>query len=590
MSIFQALPWHGGEDLVHKVRRYTTKCYDLDNPNVPMLSQQAVRTLGFAPLLAIGAVDSEPRPWTTIWGGEPGHSRPLGQSILGIRTPVAALHDPVVESLVGIRPDGEVVKEQGQGRMVSGLTIDFVSRKRVKLYGRMVAGALSTIQLEDCEALRDSDAQTEIQLVLRIEQSLGVRPLFLERSTTSFSSSSFPSSSHPDTFFISSRQAMNDMDTNFRGGPAGFVRVLSSTTSTTLVWPEFSGNRLYQTLGNLQDTPLAGLCFPDFATGHVLYMTGVTEIVIGDDAADLLPRSNLVVKLTVTAARFVSQGLPFRGEAGEPSPYNPAIRYLRTEKPPTSATSSAPNTAKLLSQTPLTPTISRFRFESSIPTTYTAGQYVTLDLSTHLNQGYNHMNDSDPRSLSDDYIRTFTVSNPPTPPPPSPSQTSEFNITIRRVGPVTNFLFAHGLPSSSRASAQPLEIDVNGFGGDFSVSQPQGEVIGFVAAGVGLTPLLPALRDLDPERATYPVFGKAFKIFIGGRFASLDEDGAARDVAEVVNTGAEVFARRMRAEDLSSGHDGQIRRYYICTGTAMREDVLKWLPDDKETIYEDFNF
>lgn len=157
-----------------------------------MLSQQAVRTLGFAPLLAIGTVDSESRPWTTIWGGEPGLSRPLGQSILGIRTPVAALHDPVVESLVGLKPDGEVVKEQGQGRMVSGLTIDFVSRKRVKLYGRMVAGALSTIQLEDREALRDSDMQTEIQLVLRIEQSLGVRPLFLFRSTTSFPCSPFP--------------------------------------------------------------------------------------------------------------------------------------------------------------------------------------------------------------------------------------------------------------------------------------------------------------------------------------------------------------------------------------------------------------
>lgn len=157
-----------------------------------MLSQQAVRTLGLAPLLAIGTVDSESRPWTTIWGGESGFSRPLGQSILGIRTPVAAHDDPVVESLVGTQPDGEVVKEQGQGRMVSGLTIDFVSRKRVKLYGRMVAGALSTIQLEDCEALGDSDPQTEIQLVIGIEQSLGVRPLFLSRSTTFVSSSPLP--------------------------------------------------------------------------------------------------------------------------------------------------------------------------------------------------------------------------------------------------------------------------------------------------------------------------------------------------------------------------------------------------------------
>lgn len=214
------------------------------------------------------------------------------------------------------------------------------------------------------------------------------------------------------------------------------------------------------------------------------------------------------------------------------------------------------------------------------------------------------MNDSDPRSLNDDYIRTFTVSNPP-----GLTHTSEFDITIRRVGPVTNFLFAHGLPSSSRTSAQALEIDVSGFGGDFSVTQLQGEVIGFIAAGVGITPLLPALGDLDPERVviywalrradvalavdvlkTYPVFGKAFKVFISGRVDGLDRDGAAKDVAEVVDTGAEVFAKRMGADDLSGGHGGQTRRYYLCTNTAMREEVLKWLPDGKETIYEDFNF
>ena len=110
---------------------------------------------------------------------------------------------------------------------------------------------------------------------------------------------------------------MSDMDTNHRGGPPGFVRALSDDTSTTLYWPEYSGNRLYQTLGNLQVTPLAGLCFPDFLTGDVLYVTGTTRILVGSDAADALPRSNLVVKLTVTAARLVTKGLPFQGALGK---------------------------------------------------------------------------------------------------------------------------------------------------------------------------------------------------------------------------------------------------------------------------------
>lgn len=115
-----------------------------------------------------------------------------------------------------------------------------------------------------------------------------------------------------DCMFVASTHGAEDMDTNFRGGPPGFVRLMSNGPSgSVLVYPEYSGNRLYQTLGNFQMTPLAGYFFPDFDTGNALYVTGTPEILIGKDAADLLPRSNLAVKLTVTSARFVEKSLAF---------------------------------------------------------------------------------------------------------------------------------------------------------------------------------------------------------------------------------------------------------------------------------------
>lgn len=168
MAFFQALSWHEGEDWMHKTLHVPS---DLDNPTVPMLTQQAARTLGFAPLLAIGIVDANNRPWTSVWGGKPGFSQPVGQSIIGIRTPVEARYDPVVEALVGTEADGEVRREAAGGRMVGGLTIDLVSRKRVKLYGRMIAGALSTIKNNESGSELKDD--TEIQLVVKVEQSLG---------------------------------------------------------------------------------------------------------------------------------------------------------------------------------------------------------------------------------------------------------------------------------------------------------------------------------------------------------------------------------------------------------------------------------
>lgn len=62
-------------------------------------------------------------------------ARPLGGGIVGIRTRVAGKFDPVVEELVGKDPSNQAVKDEGSRSMVSGLTIDLVSRKRVKMYG-----------------------------------------------------------------------------------------------------------------------------------------------------------------------------------------------------------------------------------------------------------------------------------------------------------------------------------------------------------------------------------------------------------------------------------------------------------------------
>lgn len=197
-----------------------------------------------------------------------------------------------------------------------------------------MAGVLGT---RDDEVTGQNVSIAEIQLVLKIEQSLGNCPKYLNSKHIE------PAASNPvlvsdspqlpqkaldllakaDLFFVSSAQHTTDMDTNHRGGPPGFLRVESNEESgVVLCWPEYSGNRLYQTLGNFLVNPLAGLSVPDFETGDMLYMTGKTEVLVGKDAASVLPRSNLCVKLTVTAARFVTQALPFRGKPGERSPYS----------------------------------------------------------------------------------------------------------------------------------------------------------------------------------------------------------------------------------------------------------------------------
>lgn len=160
MTFYEAATqWHTGEEEMHKLLRVP----QMDNPTSPYLTPHAANILTHSPIMALGTLDSEGRPWTTLWGGEVGFSRPVAQSIIGMKTIVNRGLDPVLKVLLGDIAEGEVYQEKGVGKMVSALAIDLESRRRVKLYGRMVAGTVE---------MTEEDLGT-VQLVVKIEQSLG---------------------------------------------------------------------------------------------------------------------------------------------------------------------------------------------------------------------------------------------------------------------------------------------------------------------------------------------------------------------------------------------------------------------------------
>ena len=403
-----------------------------------------------------------------------------------------------------------------------------------------------------------------------------------------------------DMFFLSSSNHESNMGTNYRGGSPGFVRVVKNDASETiLVYPELSGNRLYQTLGNLYTTPRAGLVFPNFDSGDALYLTATTEIVLGKDAAAILPRSNLVVKFYVSAARFVRNALSFRGNSLERSPYNPPVRYLPAEKalPDAQTNNSKVVYAKLLARDRLTPTIARFRFSLSDPEAserWTPGQYVALAFEDELSLGYSHMRDDDPRSLNDDYVRTFTVSSSPNSLP-----NDEFEITIRNVGTVTNFLFRQNIRAQ-------LEVPLKGFGGSFTIKQGPKDIVPFVAGGIGITPILAQIHDLDLARIQLfwtvsvhdiglvidtmercPVLAPSSRIFIS-RLSEQSPAESSSQIQKLEGYGVHVVTKRMVASDLE-GRTDLSATWYLCAGTALRKSLLAWLPA-KNCIYEDFDY
>ncbi|KAL9057725.1 MAG: hypothetical protein Q9162_002199 [Coniocarpon cinnabarinum] len=604
MSVQIAMPWHDGELQVQEKLRSPRKSEG--NPTITALSQQAAFTLQNAPLLAIGILDDKGQPWTTVWGGETGFARPLGGSMIGIKTPVDDKHDPVVDIMFHHHgEDATLNPQQVAGKLMAGLTINLDTRKRVKLAGKAVAGAVAVP--EDSNASADA----QVQLVTHIDQSMGNCPKYLNRKNIqpAHTRSSELLSNAPaltddavklvhktDLFFVSSSQTNVDMDTNHRGGPAGFVRVSKAMDgSSVIVWPEYSGNRMYQTLGNLEVTPLAGLVFPDFDTGDVLYVTGKTETFFGKDANRVIPRSNLAVKLTVTAARFVRQGLPFRGEPVEPSPYNPRVRPLAEEaERGFDKDKAATNSVKLLEQTPITPSISRFKFSLNNPVAYVAGQWVALDFSDELDPGYRHMQDDDPTSLNDDYVRTFTVSSPPG--QSGKSSDDNFECTVKSVGNVTKYMF-------QQHARHGLEIPMLGFGGDFKIEQKDDGITPFVAGGVGITPVLGCLPTLDMKRFKLfwtlhisdvnlaidtiersPSLAAGVDIYLTG---VKDEVKAREDTVALLTAGVKTSFRRLTRTDLEQ--EELSNTWYMCVGPQLQKTLLEWL-NGKEVIYESFDF
>jgi uncharacterized protein len=100
--------------------------------------------------------------------------------------------------------------------------------------------------------------------------------------------------SRADTFFVAS-SAPDGVDISHRGGPAGFVRVQGDT----LVIPDYSGNRYFNTLGNLVSNPRAALLFLDFESGRRLHLQGTVEIAWDAAETHLFPGAERLWRLRV---------------------------------------------------------------------------------------------------------------------------------------------------------------------------------------------------------------------------------------------------------------------------------------------------
>lgn len=100
-----------------------------------------------------------------------------------------------------------------------------------------------------------------------------------------------------DMFFLSTVNAAGQPTVSYKGGEAGFVRVLDPQT---LVFPSYDGNGMYLSMGNIQATQLVGLLFIDFETPFRLRVQGTATAVTDGPLVSSYKDADVAVRVAVS--------------------------------------------------------------------------------------------------------------------------------------------------------------------------------------------------------------------------------------------------------------------------------------------------
>ncbi len=283
-----ASPWHAGEIALQRRAGSAEALAEVGRRVVRTeMPQQHRDFFPLLPFVAIGAADAEGQPWATLLAGPPGFASSPAPS----RLRIDAL-PPADDPLHGrIEP----------GAPLALLGIELHTRRRNRANGAVgaVDGAGFSIDVRqsfgNCpkyiqpRALRPAPAEAEAPSEGQLLDGRAAEIV-----------------AQADTFFIASQALTGEMsggpDVSHRGGPPGFVRLADDGRG--LAWPDYAGNRFFNTLGNLELDPRAGLVFVDFARGDLLHLAGT---------ARLDPGGEPLVRFHLASWRLRPGALPLRG-------------------------------------------------------------------------------------------------------------------------------------------------------------------------------------------------------------------------------------------------------------------------------------
>ena len=97
-----------------------------------------------------------------------------------------------------------------------------------------------------------------------------------------------------DMFFLATVDATGQPTCSYKGGDPGFVTVLNDTM---LAFPNFDGNGMYLSMGNVMETRDIGILFIDFEGQRRMRVDGTAHLSMDDPLMGIHPEAQFIVRV-----------------------------------------------------------------------------------------------------------------------------------------------------------------------------------------------------------------------------------------------------------------------------------------------------
>lgn len=298
------MKFHRGEIAVQERAGVRDIANDVGEGIVDHLPPGASEFLARRQMAVLGTVDSRSRVWASVVTGEPGFIETVDDRTLRIAARGSS-DDPLFRNLA----------TEGHAALFAP---DFVTSRRVRVNGRGIVR-------EGAIYLTTNEVYGNCRRYLQERIFVGSRPVSDKdrapaKLGTALSAMQQEQISHADTFFIATDNPERGADVSHKGGNPGFVRIVDERR---IAFPDYNGNSMFNTLGNVTVNPHAGLLFIDFDSGRTLQLTGLASIDWSPDRARTFAGAERVVDFALEQIIDTPMGFPLTTKFQQFSRNNP---------------------------------------------------------------------------------------------------------------------------------------------------------------------------------------------------------------------------------------------------------------------------